>query len=452
MYRWYGRFSHCACSPAVGFPQCGVLLEQGMRFSQRTDWNTEESDLARAHRMRREAGLPITDLTASNPTRCGFTYPRSLLDALADPRAIDYDPQPKGLLIAREAVCNYYAGHNVALDPDQLVLTASTSEAYSFLFRLLCDSGSEVLVLQPGYPLFDFLAQLDDVRLTAAPLVHDHGWQIDPEAIRRAISSRTRAIVAVHPNNPTGHFTKAWEAAELAKICRDCNLSLIVDEVFLDYGETGNKGTSGQGDENTGTEGPSEQGNKDAGSEKAGIGSFAGGLEGVPVFVVSGLSKIAGLPQMKAAWIVATGPERQMALDRLEVIADTFLSVSTPVQLALPAWLAEASAIQEQIRNRVTANLAVLDRLLARLPSVGRLKVEGGWYAVLRVPALQPDVQTVLALLEKGVWVHPGYFFGMPDSGWLVVSLLPPELEFLQGVTRLVNHFGKDQRSNTKEG
>jgi alanine-synthesizing transaminase len=389
-----------------------------MRFSQRTDWNTEESELARAHRLRAESGLPIADLTASNPTRCGFEYSTQLLQALADPRALDYDPQPKGISLAREAVCAYYADHGVALDPGQIVLTTSTSEAYSYLFRLLCDPGSEILTPQPGYPLFDFLAVLDDVSLKSAPLIYDHGWQIDPEGIRRAITPQTRAIVLVHPNNPTGHFTKAWEALELARLCREFDLSLIVDEVFLDYG----------------FDGPGK--------------TFASGLEGVPVFVVSGLSKIAGLPQMKVAWIVATGPDRVPALDRLEVIADTFLSINAPVQSALPAWLMGRTAMQKQIENRVRTNLAQLDRQLAWLPVIRRLEREGGWYAVLRIPALEPDEQTALKLLECGVWVHPGYFFGMADSGWLVLSLLGPVQEFNTGVTALVDYLGTYQGSN----
>jgi aspartate/methionine/tyrosine aminotransferase len=392
-----------------------------MRFSSRTGWNTEEGELARAHRLRRQAGLPIADLTASNPTRCGFVYPASLLDALSDRRALDYDPQPAGLLVARQAVCEYYASHGAALDPGQIVLTTSTSEAYSFLFGLLCDPGSEILALEPGYPLFDFLAVLDDVRLKAAPLVYDQGWQIDAEAIRRAITAQTRAIVVVHPNNPTGHFTKPWEAAELARLCREFDLALIVDEVFLDYG--------------IGTQGA----------------SFAAGLQGVPVFVVSGMSKIAGLPQMKAAWMVVTGEDRQRALERLEVIADTFLSMNAPVQWALPGWLADRAAIQEQIRGRVPANLGVLDRQLSALPAVQRLAVEGGWYAVLRIPALEPDEQTVLGLLECGVWVHPGHFFGMPESGWLVVSLLAPEQEFSAGVDTLIDYFREHQESNIAE-
>jgi alanine-synthesizing transaminase len=393
-----------------------------MQFSVRTNWNTEESEVARAHRLRVEAGLPIADLTASNPTRCGFGYPADLLAALTDRRALDYDPQPRGLLRAREAVCAYYAAHGVTVAADQVVLTTSTSEAYSYLFRLLCDPGSEIVVPQPGYPLFDFLGALDDVRLKPAPLVYDHGWQIDPEGFRRAITAATRAIVLVNPNNPTGHFTKRWEAHELARICRDFELSLIVDEVFLDYGFAS---------------GGAERGP-----------SLAAGLDGVPVFVVSGLSKIAGLPQMKAAWLVATGPESGQALQRLEVIADTFLSMNAPVQWALPAWLAGRAEIQRQIRERVTSNLAELDRQLGRQGTVRRLEVEGGWYAVLRIAALRPDEVTVRALLDRGVWVHPGYFFGMPESGWLVVSLLGPVEEFMSGVRDMLECLREHQGSN----
>ena len=392
-----------------------------MRFSKRTGWNTEESDLSRAHRRRVADGLPIADLTASNPTQCGFEYPSDLLRALTQPQALEYDPQPRGLLVAREAVCAYYKDHGISLDPAQIILTTSTSEAYSYLFRLICDPGSEILVPQPGYPLFDYLAVLDDVIVRAAPLVYDHGWQIDPEGFRRAISPRTRAIVLVHPNNPTGHFTKPWEAEELAGICRENDLSLIVDEVFLDYS---------------------------LGEQSS---SFTAGLEGVPVFVVSGLSKIAGLPQMKAAWIVATGPDRAASLDRLEVIADTFLSMNAPVQWALPRWLEGRNSIQQQIRSRTAANLAELDRQLASFPAVNRLEVEGGWYAILRIPALKPDEDTALALVDEGVWVHPGSFFGLPPSGWLVVSLLGPERDFSTGVTALLGTLGTNQAGNLTE-
>jgi aspartate/methionine/tyrosine aminotransferase len=306
------------------------------------------------------------------------------------------------------------------VSPDQVILTTSTSEAYSYLFRLLCDPGSEILVPQPGYPLFDFLAALDDLRLKTAPLVYDHGWQIDPEGFRRALTPATRAIVLVHPNNPTGHFTQLWEARELAALCREHNLALILDEVFLDYAfDSTNRAAT-----------------------------FASGLEGVSVFVVSGLSKICGLPQMKAAWIVATGPERTAALDRLEVIADTFLSMNAPVQTALPAWLAGRASIQQQILARAAANLAELDRQLAGDEVVRRLRVEGGWYAVLRIAAVQPDEITVRQLLGLGVWVHPGYFFGMQAAGWLVLSLLTPEPDFRTGVTTLLNYLGTNQTGN----
>ena len=249
------------------------------------------------------------------------------------------------------------------------------------------------------------------MKVKTASLVYDQGWQIDPEGFRRAITPQTRAIVMVHPNNPTGHFTKPWEAEELGKLCREFDLSLIVDEVFLDY------------------------------RLKEGGTSFAAGLKDVPVFVVSGISKIAGLPQMKSAWIAATGPEADQALDRLEVIADTFLSMNAPVQGALPEWLANRTEMQWQIQSRVAANLAELDRKLALSPLVQRLEVEGGWYAVLRIPAIEPDEQTVLKLLERGVWVHPGYFFGMAPSGWLVVSLLAPKEEFSLGIAKLVVFF-----------
>jgi aspartate/methionine/tyrosine aminotransferase len=386
-----------------------------MGFSKRTAWNTEVSELALAHQRRLTAGLPIADLTASNPTRCGFEYDDELLTALTDQRAYDYDPHPLGMPQARKAVCGYYADHGVTVEPDHVVLTTSTSEAYSYLFRLLCDPESEVVVPQPGYPLFDFLAGLDDVRLKMAPLVYDDGWQIEPEGFRRAITPQTRAIILVHPNNPTGHFTKDWEAKELAKLCRTHGLSLIVDEVFLDYAFGGQ------------------------------AKSFAAGLEGVTVYVVGGLSKIAALPQMKAAWIVTTGPQQNEAMQRLEVIADTFLSMNAPVQWALPKWLAKRNGIQRQILRRVQANLAELDRQLEGQSLIRRLEVEGGWYAVMRIPALQSDQKTVLELLDKGVWVHPGYFFGMEEAGWLVVSLLGPEAEFSEGTATLSMHLNRGE-------
>ncbi|WP_158748424.1 pyridoxal phosphate-dependent aminotransferase [Acidobacterium sp. S8] len=382
------------------------------RFSTRTGWETAETELSRALRERREAGLPISDLTASNPTRCGFAYDtEAILSPLVTGGTLGYDPNPQGILSAREAVCGYYRDHGAIVDPAQLFLTTSTSEAYSFLFRLLCDAGDEVLIAQPSYPLFDFLAVLDDVKLAPYSLFYDHGWHLDLEAVRQRITSRTRAIALVHPNNPTGHFTKLSERRHLEELCREHGLALIVDEVFLDY--------------------PLME------SER----SFARGPHPVLTFVLSGMSKIAGLPQMKAAWIAALGPDSELreASARLELIADTFLSMNAPVQSALPYWLQHRGSIQQQIQKRVAGNLTLLDELLSGQSMVTRLVTEAGWYAVLRVPAVQSDEELAIELIRKhGVSVQPGYFFGFSGEVWLVVSLLPPEQEFQDGMEAIL--------------
>jgi aspartate/methionine/tyrosine aminotransferase len=386
-----------------------VAMSGISRFSARTAWDFSETELARAVRERIAAGLPLLDLTASNPTRCGFTYDEAgILAALARPEALVYEADPRGMRFTREAVCRYYAGHGAAPEPGSVFLTPSTSEAYSYLFRLLCDPGDEVLIAQPSYPLFDFLAQIETVRLVPYPLFYDHGWQLDADALRRVITPRTKAIALVHPNNPTGHFTKANERRELEVICAQHGLALIVDEVFLDYALAGNAEPS-----------------------------FACGDHPVLTFVLSGLSKIAALPQMKAAWIVAFGPEAALgeALARIEVIADTFLSMNAPVQCALPAWLAGRGAIQRQIQARLRRNLAVLDRELER-SAISRLEVEAGWYVVLRVPAIERDEDLAVRLVrEYGVEVHPGYFFGFADAGWMLLSLLTPEEDFARGIS-----------------
>ena len=380
-------------------------------FSRRTSWDTIETVLARALRERVAAGLPLIDLTASNPTHCGFTYDaQRLLAPLADAAAMSYDPNPRGMLSAREAVCRYYADLDIRLGPSQIFLTTSTSEAYSFVFRLLCDSGDEVLIAQPSYPLFDFLATLDDVRLVPYALVYDHGWQIDIASLRGQITVRTRAIAVVNPNNPTGHYTKPWERAALEELCREFSLALIVDEVFLDY---------------------------PLGSSSEAVNcSFASGAATVPTFVLSGLSKVAGLPQMKAAWIACLGPEeeRKEAEARLEIVADTFLSMNAPIQHALSSWLGSRQGIQHEILERVRGNLAVLDELLGQQSLISRLVVEAGWYAVLRIPAVKGDDETALELLNRGVSVHPGYHFGFPGAGWLVVSLLCTKETFYDGI------------------
>jgi alanine-synthesizing transaminase len=385
-------------------------------FSTRTAWDVSETELAKAIAERRELGLPLFDLTASNPTRCGFTYDEAaILASLPDRDALIYDPNPRGMLRAREAVAGYYTAHRAEVDPAHIVLTTSTSEGYSYLFRLLCDPGDEVLIAQPSYPLFDFLAQLESVRLVPYSLFYDHGWRLDSESLRLQITPRTRAVALVHPNNPTGHFTKDTEREELEALCAEHSLALIVDEVFLDYPLAGHASRS-----------------------------FADGPHPVLTFVLSGLSKIAALPQMKAAWIAAFGPEPNLshALDRVEVIADTFLSMNAPVQCALPAWLAGRAGIQGQICRRVQRNLRSLDLELSAQTMISRREVEGGWYAVLRVPALTSGEDLAVQLIrEHGVAVHPGYFFGFSGDGWLVVSVLTPEEEFQAGVGLLSRFF-----------
>jgi alanine-synthesizing transaminase len=388
------------------------MVKEARRYhwSARTGWDLAETPWAQQLARLRAAGAQLCDLTASNPTRCGFTYDASsLLAPLSDPRALYYDPDPRGLRPAREAVCRYYRDHGSLVEPVQIFLTTSTSEAYSFLFRLLCDPRDEVLIGQPGYPLFDFLARLDDVGLVPYELFYDHGWQLDLESLRRRVTSRTRAIIIVHPNNPTGNFTKRGEREAIEALCREQGLALIVDEVFLDYG------LDQQGE------------------------SFATGSHTVPTFVLSGLSKVAALPQMKAAWIACFAEAE--AMQRLEVISDTFLSLSAPIQCALPVWLSQRAALQGQIRERLQANLVSLDAILLRQKLVTRLAVEAGWYAVLRVPGLQPQEETALDLLERGVVVHPGGFFGLRGQGWLVVSLLTPREEFREGVEAIIQRF-----------
>ena len=398
------------------------------KFSTRTQWDLSETAYAAAQRRARQSQQTMFDLTASNPTTCGFDYDdshwRELLHA---PETDVYEPNPRGLRSAREAVAAYTeqatgARSDHKLDPEHIFLTTSTSEAYSFLFRLLCDHGDEVLIAQPSYPLFEFLADLDHVRLVSYPLFYDHGWHLDLAALRSRITARTRAIVVVQPNNPTGHFTKSAERSALEALCLEHGLALIVDEVFLDYGINIQSGTLR---------------NKH---------SFSTGEHPVLTFVLSGLSKVSALPQMKVAWLLCMGPEvvLQEAIARLEVIADTFLSMNAPLQSALPGMLAARHAMQSQIQERTRANLAELDRQLQKPSMVSRLEVEAGWYAVLRVPALGSTEAAAVRLLEmQQVLVHPGHFYGFAGEGWLVVSLLTPVVEFREGLARLIQFFSE---------
>ena len=397
-----------------------------MRFAKRTEWTGEGTTWSRALEACHRSGTPILDLTASNPTQCGFSYDAHLLADLSAENAVLYEPDPRGMLHAREAVCGYYADHGARVDAGQVVLTTSTSEGYSWLFRLLCDPGDEVLIGQPSYPLFDLLATIDDVKLTPYGLLYDpggsHGWSLDSHALRERMTPRTRALVVVHPNNPTGHYTLKAEREALSEFCREHALALIVDEVFLDYPL-----------------------GRDASAELA--RSFARGDQNSLTFVLSGLSKVAALPQMKASWIVCLGPEevRNEAMRRLEIIADTFLSMNAPVQHALPGWLAGRHSMQRQIRDRVRENLQTLDRALALQHKIARLVCDGGWYATLRTPPFATGEALAVRLLETcGIAVHPGSFFGFAEQNRLVVSLLPKPEVFAEGIAALIAQAGRE--------
>ncbi|MGA7292988.1 MAG: pyridoxal phosphate-dependent aminotransferase [Terriglobales bacterium] len=383
-------------------------------FSHRTNWRLNTNALTRAIDEARASGHHFLDLTISNPTEAGVRPdPEIVLAALANPEAMHYDPQPRGLLEARQAVCRYYReSHEVFdLDPERLILTTSTSEAYSYVFRLLCNAGDEILVPKPSYPLFEFLADLADVKLVPYPLLYDHGWQIDFDSLYKAATAHSRAVILVHPNNPTGSYVSAHEVSALNLFCREYDLALIVDEVFLDYSHDGVMRDS--------------------------FVTNGGAL----TFTLSGVSKISALPQMKLAWVVTSGPKEFVAEAgaRLEIIADTFLSVNAPIQLAAAILLEQRKRIQPVLLDRLRANLAELDRQLALHPSCVRLLVEGGWYAALRVPALGSDEDLAINLLRtKNVLVHPGHFYDFPSEGYLVLSLITEPAHFSEGVARLL--------------
>jgi alanine-synthesizing transaminase len=384
-------------------------------FSKRTGWKLTPNRFTEAERELRAAGREVLDLTVSNPTHAGLHYDsETILQALNNPKAMEYDPQPKGLRSAREAVASYYRKQHDEIDPESILLTTSTSEGYSYIFRLLCNPDDEILVPKPSYPLFDFLADLQDVRLVPYLLIYDHGWQIDFPSLSQAVSNRTRAVVVVHPNNPTGSFVNSAEQEKLNELCRQHNLSLIADEVFLDYAHDG-----------------------------APRPSFAANQNAL-TFTLSGLSKMSGLPQMKVAWIATTGPTDKVtaALGRLEVIADTYLSMNASIQLATPVLLEQRKSIQPVLLDRLRTNLAELDRQLALQKTCQRLQLEGGWYAVLRVPVTQSDEDLAIDILRKtSVLIHPGHFYDFPSDGYLITSLITPLKDFRQGIERLLHYL-----------
>ncbi len=367
--------------------------------------------------QKRAAGAAILDLTESNPTAAGFAYPAdAILSALADPRALHYEPAAAGMPAARAAISEYYSGR---VSADRILLTASTSEAYAFVFKLLADPGDQVLVPAPSYPLFDYLAALDSVQAVPYSLVYEGAWRVDMDALARSVTARSRALVLVNPNNPTGSFLKQSELGPIVALCREHNLALISDEVFADYM---------------------------LGADARLVRSLTGveevtGVDEVLTFCLSGLSKVAGLPQLKLGWIVTGGPpgDRKNAFERLELIADTYLSVSAAVQWAAPVLLGLRGEIQDQILGRVRDNRAYLASRIGSASPWKLLATEGGWYAVLEAPRIQSEEEWVLSLLsEDNVLVQPGFFFDFAREAFLVISLLTPQNVFRQGVQRIL--------------
>jgi alanine-synthesizing transaminase len=340
-------------------------------------------------------------------------YPGEITQALADPRALLYDPQPRGLLGAREAVCRYYADAGYDVEPDRVLLTASTSEAYAYLFRLLADPGDEVLAPRPSYPLFEFLAAMESLRVISYPLVYHGGWSIDCDALQAAITPRTRAIVVVNPNNPTGSFLKADEWELLENLCAARGIAIISDEVFADYSFA-----------------------EDPRRVRTVVNAT-----GALAFSMSGLSKIAGLPQMKLGWIVTSGPAAACAeaKENLELIADTYLSVGSPVQHAAARLLELGKGIQTQIIARVRANLEWFRDAIGAKSPARILAVEGGWYATLQVPRTKREEEWVLTLLQQDdVLVQPGFFYDFETEAFLVLSLLTEPSAFAAGCRRIL--------------
>lgn len=375
-------------------------------FSRRADIDRRQNRLATALRAARDRGRPVLDLTVSNPIEAGFCFPTDeLLAALSAPAALQYHPHPLGLLSARQAVSRHLAERGLAVEPDRILLTASTSEAYGFLFKLLCDPGDEILVPRPSYPLLEHLARLESVRIVAYDLFYDDSWYLSAEAIAGLRGERTRALVLVNPNNPTGSYLKAEEMEGLA----DLGLPIISDEVFSSY--------------------PLDES----------LQSIPSALrcQRVPVFALFGLSKQAALPQVKLSWICGSGPEPALreAWGRLELVADSYLSVATPVQVALPEILRLQGGVGEAIRQRLRCNLA---RARRADPPLYPLHVEGGWYVIFRLPPVRDDEQWALHLLdEEGMLVHPGYLYDFSIGPVVVASLLTPEDAFDEGLRRM---------------
>lgn len=385
-------------------------------FSRRLPAEFEPNRLSALLAERRRSGARLLDLTVTNPTAVGLAWPEpDLLAALGDPRGLGYDPDPRGLRGAREAVAAYYADRGTPVDPDRILLTAGTSEAYAHLFRLLADPGDEVMVPAPSYPLFDPLAALESVRLVPYPLRYDGRWWLDREELERRLSPACRGLILVNPNNPTGSFLSRGESAALEPLVAGRRIPLIADEVFGDF-------TAGEPDRRP---------------------TFAERGEAL-TFTLSGLSKLAGLPQLKLAWIVVAGPpdlERE-ALERLEWISDAFLSVGTPVQLALPALLESRHRFVRLLNDRMARNQGCLASRCGPGSPVEALPRQGGWSGVLRVPRIRSEEAWCVEMLARDVVLHPGHFYDFAEEAYLVVSLLPEPGEFREGIDRLLDLAG----------
>ncbi len=386
------------------------MPESYSMFSSRVPADLLPNRLAAALERCRQENRSVTDLTESNPTRVGLHYPPHLLDALASPAGLLYEPHALGLPSARQAVADDFTRRGHVVDAAHIALTASTSEAYSLLFKLLCDPGDEVLVPTPSYPLFEHLTRLDGVVARPYPLEYHGAWSIDAPTLAREVTSKTRAVLVVNPNNPTGSYLDRPELEAVCAICRDHSLALIGDEVFAEYLVD---------------------------AEVSRVCSVLDQRE-VLTFALGGLSKSSGLPQMKLGWIAVSGPRAlaEAALARLEVVCDMYLSVGTPVQQAAPTLLHESAAVRGQIRDRVRENYRRLLDMVVRHPTCDVLEVEGGWYAVIQVPAIQSEEALVVRLVEDDhILVHPGYFFDFPREAYLVVSLLPAPETFARAVS-----------------
>jgi alanine-synthesizing transaminase len=398
-----------------------------MKFSVRTSWDREKNRLTQLYLKLREQGKIIADLTLSNPTECGIVYPgQKIFSALSNSQSLHYAPDPHGLLTARRAVMSYYKERFAEIREENIFITASTSEAYSLLFTLLCNPGETILAPRPSYPLFEFLAQLTGIVLKYYPLRYEGGWYIDTDAIAHSMIPSTKAIILVHPHNPAGMFIKKDEYRKIIEIAKQHSIAVIADEVFLDF---------------------------TLGSLKNALGTTAGTSD-VLTFTLSGISKTLGLPQLKLGWIVISGEEQlsREAAGRLEILSDTYLSANTPVQIALPDLMNGCATVQRNIQERIKSNYTYIYELLSGTGQqkdypCSALEAEGGWYVILRVPRTQTAEAWAMELLDKhNIYVYPGHFFDFDDEGFLVVSLLTDEETFRRSIRQVADFISESVR------